>query len=179
MAKISVVIPMYNVEDYLRECLNNIIGQTLKDIEIICVDDGSPDNSAQIVTEYIEKHKDKNIKLIRKPNGGLSSARNAALDVAQGEYVYFIDSDDYIDTDCLELLYKRASEDELEILFFNAVSFFESEEIKAKNPQYINLYNRTRQYPGVHIGQHLFMKMRQNGEYFGILSEIALLRSAI
>lgn len=179
MAKISVVIPMYNVEDYLRECLDNIIGQTLKDIEIICVDDGSPDNSAQIVTEYIEKHKDKNIKLIRKPNGGLSSARNAALDVAKGEYVYFIDSDDYIDTDTLEQLYQRASEDELEILFFNAVSFFESEEIKAKNPQYISLYNRTRQYPGVHIGQQLFMKMRQNGEFFGSACLLMFKRSLL
>lgn len=179
MAKISVVIPMYNVEDYLRECLDNIIGQTLKDIEIICVDDGSPDNSAQIVTEYIEKHKDKNIKLIRKPNGGLSSARNAALDVAQGEYIYFIDSDDYIDTDTLELLYQRASEDQLEILFFNAVAFFESEEIKAKNKQYIDFYNRTRQYPGVHSGQQLFKMMRQNGEYFGSACLLIFKRSLI
>ena len=179
MPKISVVIPMYNVEDYLRECLDNIIGQTLKDIEIICVDDGSPDNSAQIVTEYIEKYEDKNIKLIRKPNGGLSSARNAALDVAQGEYVYFIDSDDYIDVDTLELLYKRAEEDQLEILFFNAVAFFESEEIKAKNKQYIDFYNRTRQYPGVHSGQQLFKMMRQNGEYFGSACLLMFKRSLI
>ena len=92
--KVSVITTVWNVAEWIDKNIQAFLSQTLKDIEIICVDDGSPDNSAQIVTEYIEEHKDKNIKLIRKPNGGLSSARNAALDVAEGEYVYFMDADD-------------------------------------------------------------------------------------
>jgi glycosyltransferase involved in cell wall biosynthesis len=91
---ISVIVPIYNVETYLEKCLNSIINQTYKNLEIILVDDGSPDNCGKICDEYALK--EKRIKVIHKPNGGLSDARNAGLDIAKGEYIAFVDSDDYI-----------------------------------------------------------------------------------
>lgn len=101
MPKISVIIPIYNVEQYLPKCLDSVINQTYKDIEIICIDDCSPDNSIKIIEDYASK--DQRIKIVdRKQNGGLSAARNSGLDVAMGEYIYFIDSDDWIDVNYLE-----------------------------------------------------------------------------
>ena len=94
MPKISVIIPVYNVEEYLRECLDSIVNQTLKDIEIICVNDGSPDNSLGILNEYASQ--DNRFVIINQQNQGLSASRNNGLDVAKGDYVAFIDSDDYL-----------------------------------------------------------------------------------
>ena len=91
--KISVIIPVYNVEKYLSECLDSVISQTLKDIEIICVNDGSTDNSLQILKEYASK--DTRIKIIDKENEGQGYARKVGLDVANGEYILFCDSDYY------------------------------------------------------------------------------------
>lgn len=91
---ISIIIPVYKVEKYLRKCVDSVINQTYKNLEIILVDDGSPDNCPQICDEYASK--DKRIKVIHKPNGGVSSARNAGLDIAKGEFIQFVDSDDYI-----------------------------------------------------------------------------------
>ncbi|WP_304354613.1 glycosyltransferase family 2 protein [Brachyspira innocens] len=107
MIKISVIVPVYNVENYLRQCLDSIINQTLKDIEIICVDDCSPDNSIEILEEY--KNKDNRISIIRHSNNqGLGPARNTGLKHANGEYISFIDSDDYIDKNFLFYLYSTA-----------------------------------------------------------------------
>ena len=101
MCKVSVIIPIYNVEEYLPKCLNSIINQTYKDLEIICVNDCSPDNSAKILEEYAGN--DKRIKIVnRKNNGGLSAARNSGLEAATGEYIYFCDSDDWIEEDYIE-----------------------------------------------------------------------------
>ena len=94
MQKISVIIPIYNVADYLPKCIESVINQTYKKLEIILVDDGSPDRCPEICDEYAKK--DKRIKVIHKKNGGLSDARNAGLEIAKGEYISFIDSDDYI-----------------------------------------------------------------------------------
>lgn len=92
---ISVIVPVYKVQPYLRKCVNSILNQTYPNLEIILVDDGSPDNCGAICDEYAEK--DARIKVIHKENGGLSSARNAGLDIASGEYITFVDSDDWID----------------------------------------------------------------------------------
>lgn len=105
MAEISVIIPVYNVEKYLEKCLETVINQTFKDIEIICVNDGSTDNSRKILEKY--KNKDSRIIIIDKGNGGLSSARNAGMKVATGKFISFIDSDDWIDLTMLEKLYKN------------------------------------------------------------------------
>ncbi len=91
---VSVIVPVYKVEKYINECVDSIINQTYKNIEIILVDDGSPDNCGKICDEYTQK--DERIKVVHKENGGLSSARNCGIDVANGEYITFVDSDDYI-----------------------------------------------------------------------------------
>lgn len=104
--KVSVIVPVYNVEKYLRQCLDSIINQTLKEIEILCINDGSTDSSPEILKEYEEK--DSRIKIINKKNAGLSAARNQGLELAKGEYVSFIDSDDWINETFCEALYTAA-----------------------------------------------------------------------
>lgn len=132
MINISVIIPVYNTEIYLRECLDSVIAQTLYNIEIICINDGSMDNSLKILKEYQEK--DKRIKIINQENMGLSEARNAGLKVATGEYVHFLDSDDlYLDNNCLNKMYSLARINSVDILFFNIVNFYE--------------FNHDEQYP--------------------------------
>lgn len=103
---ISVIIPVYNVENYLRRCLDSVLNQTYKNLEIILVDDGSTDGSAAICDEYLLK--DNRIKVFHKENGGQSSARNFALDIMQGEYICFIDADDLIHIDMIKDLYDCA-----------------------------------------------------------------------
>ena len=98
--KISVIVPIYKVEPYLRRCLDSIVNQTYRNLEIILVDDGSPDNCGNICDEYAQK--DLRIEVIHKENGGLSSARNIAIDKANGDYLAFVDSDDWLDTDMFE-----------------------------------------------------------------------------
>lgn len=101
---ITIVVPVYNVEKYIRKCLESIINQTYKNIEIILVDDGSIDNCGKICEEY--KNKDNRITVIHKENGGLSDARNVGIDNSNGEYICFIDSDDYVTNDYVEYLHK-------------------------------------------------------------------------
>ncbi len=105
MPKISVIVPVYNVEKYLEKCLDSILNQTFKDIEIICVNDGSTDSSRKILETY--QKRDSRIKIADKENGGLSSARNAGLKIAQGEFISFIDSDDWVSESMLDKLYKN------------------------------------------------------------------------
>ena len=100
---ISIIVPIYKVEKYLDRCINSILNQTFKDFELILVDDGSPDRCGDICEEYAKK--DKRIKVIHKENGGLSDARNAGLDIAKGEFVGFVDSDDFIHKDMYMILY--------------------------------------------------------------------------
>ena len=113
--KISIIIPIYNVEQYLARCLDSVINQTYKNLEIICVNDCSPDNSINILEEYSQK--DNRIKIIqREKNGGLSAARNTGLNNTTGEYIYFIDSDDWIDLDYIEKMVKVANESKSNIV---------------------------------------------------------------
>ncbi len=115
-AKVSVIVPIYNVEKYLRRCVDSVLSQTLSEIEIILVDDGSPDGCGKICDEY--KEKDERIKVVHKKNGGLSSARNAGLDIATGEYTFFLDSDDWLESDGLEKLYSKAVETDVDFVRF-------------------------------------------------------------
>ena len=112
---VSIILPIYNVEKYLNRCMDSLLNQTLKDIEIIMVDDGSPDNCPQMCDEYAKK--DNRVKVVHKENGGLGYARNSGLDVATGEYVAFVDSDDYVDLGMYEKLYKAAEENNNEAVF--------------------------------------------------------------
>lgn len=104
--KVSIIIPIYNTEAYLRECFDSLLNQTLKDIQVIMVDDGSTDCSGEICKEYQEKYK--NFMYIRKENGGSASARNLGIEYADGEYLGFVDSDDWVETDMYETLYNTA-----------------------------------------------------------------------
>jgi glycosyltransferase involved in cell wall biosynthesis len=110
---VTVIVPVYKVEPYLRRCLDSIVNQTYRNLEIILIDDGSPDNCGVICDEYAEI--DKRIKVIHKKNGGLSSARNVGLDVFKGEYVSFVDSDDVVSLDMIEYLYDLLSDNNAEI----------------------------------------------------------------
>jgi glycosyltransferase involved in cell wall biosynthesis len=112
--RVSIVIPVYNVEQYLRECLDSVINQTLKEIEIICVNDGSTDSSPEILKEYAEK--DNRIKVISKPNSGYGHTMNVGIDAATGEYLGIVESDDYVKLDMYETLYNIAKTKDVEIV---------------------------------------------------------------
>ncbi|WP_294064325.1 glycosyltransferase [uncultured Fusobacterium sp.] len=116
--KVSVIIPVYNVEDYIEKCLESVVNQTLKEIEIIVVNDGTKDNSIKKIEKYFS---DSRIKIINKQNGGLSSARNAGLEIAKGEYISFIDSDDFIEEKMLEELYNES--ENADIVFSNNLNY--------------------------------------------------------
>lgn len=100
--KISIIIPVYNVEPWLRECLDSVLAQTCGDWEAVCIDDGSTDRSDEILEQYAAK--DNRIKVIHRPNGGLSAARNIGLDNAEGDYILFLDSDDWLETNTLQTI---------------------------------------------------------------------------
>ena len=116
MPKISVIVPVYNVEKYLRRCLESIKNQTFTDWQAICVNDGSPDNSAQILQEFANA--DARFVIVNKENGGLSDARNVGMQYATGDYVLFVDSDDFIHPQTLEIAYSLALQNETDIVSF-------------------------------------------------------------
>lgn len=133
MNHISIIIPVYNVEKYLPDCIENVAQKSKYNIEIILIDDGSSDGSGQLCDDYALKFD--NVKVLHKENGGLGSARNAGLQVASGEYILFLDSDDYITVGALEDLYDRASGKKLDILLFGASTFFEDEKSSKNIPK--------------------------------------------
>lgn len=122
---VSVIIPVYNVEKYLHQCLDSIMAQTIKDIEIICVDDSSTDGSYQILEEYAKR--DERFKILKQPNKGAGAARNNGLSVAQGKYLSFLDSDDFFEPDMLELAYKKAEEDHADFVVFKSDQYYTEE----------------------------------------------------
>lgn len=119
--KLSYIIPVYKVEEYLNQCVESVLSQSIDDYEIILVDDGSPDNCPAMCDEYREKYPDI-VKVIHKKNEGLAVARNAGFEAAQGEYVYFIDSDDYLLPDSVGDFYKKAIEYDADVIQASYVS---------------------------------------------------------
>ena len=136
---VSVIIPVYNVEKYLDRCVQSIVSQTHKDLEIILVDDGSPDNCPAICDKWAKK--DSRIKVIHKENGGLSDARNIGVEHASGEWVYFIDSDDYLSPDAIEKLYRVALENGCEISMGRYVSVADGIEEQNDFTNKISIYD--------------------------------------
>ncbi|MGL5150605.1 MAG: glycosyltransferase family 2 protein [Clostridium sp.] len=137
--KISIIVPVYKVELYLEKCIDSILNQTFKDFELILVDDGSPDRCGEICDEYAKK--DNRIKVIHKENGGLSSARNAGLDIAKGEYIGFVDSDDWIEVNMYEVLYNLCCDNDADIVSCKALNLYEGKDIvKRFNEKKIKLY---------------------------------------
>lgn len=120
--KVSIIVPVYNAEKYLNRCIESLINQTLGEIEIIFVNDGSTDNSINILKSY--KEKDKRIVIIDKINEGVSEARNQGISKAKGDYIFFVDSDDWIDLDTLEKMYKTAIKDNIDIVMCSYVREF-------------------------------------------------------
>lgn len=120
---ISVIVPVYNVERYLEKCIESICGQTFSDLEIILVDDGATDRSCEICDEWAQK--DSRIRVIHKPNGGLSDARNAGIEVASGKWFMFVDSDDTITPDTVERLYRAVTQQNCEMAVCNMVRIYD------------------------------------------------------
>ena len=155
---ISVIIPVYNVEQYLKQCVDSVLAQTYQNIEIILVDDGSTDSSDVICDQY--KNTDNRIKVIHQKNAGLSEARNHGFDSATGEYVYFLDSDDWIEKDTLSSLMQKAHETNVDIVFFDSKSFEDSE----KGYQIPQRYIRKHDY-STDEGLTVFEQMQKNKEF--------------
>ena len=122
---VSIIIPVYNAEKYLEECLESVVNQTYHNLEIILIDDGSTDKSGKICDEYAQK--DSRIKVIHKQNEGISQARNIGIEMAKGEYIQFVDSDDYVDLDLVETAYSLARKNEADIVCFSHYTVKESE----------------------------------------------------
>ena len=110
---ISIIVPIYNVEKYLRQCLDSIMNQTYRNFECLLINDGSSDNSEDICREYVSK--DSRFRYFEKENGGVSSARNLGIEHSKGEYITFIDSDDWVDSDYLEVLYNSLVDERADI----------------------------------------------------------------
>ena len=129
--KVSFIVPVYNTQEFLPRCLDSLLGQTCPDIEIIVVNDGSPDGSATIIAEYARKNS--RVRVVEKSNGGLSSARNAGMDVARGDIIDFVDSDDYVESNLAEFLVDAFAGEHPEIVVFGAVC--EPAELASKHIQ--------------------------------------------
>jgi glycosyltransferase involved in cell wall biosynthesis len=140
---ISVIIPVYNVEQHISECLESIVAQTYKNIEIIVVNDGSTDKSEEIIKSYLEKFK--NINYIYQENKGVSEARNLGLKNAKGEYILFVDSDDFLDKNMIEKMYNNANKYQSDVVISGHIRFYETQSFKNKIINYDeyedNIYN--------------------------------------
>jgi len=160
---VSIIIPVYNVEKYLKECLDSVLNQSYANLEIICVDDGSTDSSPQILDEYAGK--DERIQVISKENGGLSSARNTGLSATKGEYIYYLDSDDLITKNAIEVCVEVSEREQLDLLLFDGTAFYENEELEKIKSSYKNYYIRKNKYEGVLSGSELFSYMFKRDDY--------------
>ena len=137
--KLSIIVPVYGVEKYIDKCLNSLVKQSLKEIEIIVVNDGTKDNSQKIIDKYVKKYPDK-IKSYIKENGGQGSARNYGLEKANGEYIGYVDSDDFVEKDMYKKLYNKAKENNYDIVVCG--NYNVSEDYQNKNiDTFINNYN--------------------------------------
>ena len=154
MIKTTVIIPVYQVEDYLSACLDSVLAQTQKEIEIICVDDASPDRCPQILDAYAEK--DKRIRVVHLDvNMGQGNGRNIGLREASGKYVYFLDSDDEIEPESMEELYEKAEAEKLDGIFFDSRAVFDDEKLARRYASYPAV--RTGTYPDAPVtGMELF-----------------------
>ena len=152
---ISVIIPVYNSEKYIKECVDSVLAQTYKNYEILLIDDGSIDNSLSICNEYAKA--DSRVKVFHKENGGASSARNVGLDKAHGDYVYFLDSDDYIVTQTLEKCVVCARQNNADLVFFDGSIISEGE-------SYGGDYTHKRHYE-TNLGYKLMEELLLNNEF--------------
>ena len=160
--EISVIMPCYNTEKYVEETLKSVLNQSFKNYEIICLNDGSTDGTVQILNKYQKLYS--NIRVISNENHGVAYERNIGIQSSKGKYIYYMDSDDLIRENCLETLYNYAENDKLDVVYFEADSFYETEEIKKDFPQFQTLYHRKKEYKEVYNGHDLYIQMEQAGD---------------
>lgn len=156
---ISIIIPVYNVESYISKCIESVLNQTYKEFEIIIVDDGSPDNSIKIAQKYADI--DKRITIIRKENGGLSDARNAGMQEAKGKYIYFLDSDDYIEDILLEKVINCAEKNNSDVIIFGYFVDYVDDKgsVKYTNNVFLNTTELEVKYEGSFIVDNNLLAM--------------------
>lgn len=157
---VSVIVPVYNVEPYVGECLASLQAQTFKDFEVVCVNDGCTDESPAVLERFADE--DQRFRIIDQENGGLSAARNKGLDSATGTYVCFLDSDDRFAFEALEHLVATAEENELDLVDFASDTFYESDAVKRIHTE----ERRRDDIPGIHSGAHLLCEYEERGQYF-------------
>lgn len=161
--KVTVIIPTHNYEEYILETINSVLNQTMDSFEIVCVNDGSTDNTLAVLMEYVKDNP--KITVLTQMNKGQGTARNVALNHARGEYVFFLDSDDCIESNALENLYTVAKERDLDILYFDGRTVYESEELEKNFPYYKTAYEYDVEVPYCLAGKELFYKMRSQNKY--------------
>ncbi|MDY3917997.1 MAG: glycosyltransferase [Candidatus Limivivens sp.] len=161
--KVSIIIPVYNCEAYVSATLESVLSQTLKEIEILCINDGSTDRSKEILEKY--KQMDSRIQILEQENAGQSAARNKGMRVARGEYLYFLDSDDLITEDAMECLYSFAHENDLDVVYFNGTSFYDSEKLEEAYPQYQTYYIHKGPYDEIMTGPDLYAIMAGRNDF--------------
>lgn len=160
--EISVIMPCYNTEQYVEETLKSVLNQSFKDYEIICLNDGSTDGTLEILKRYQQSYP--NIRVISSENHGVAYQRNTGVQCAQGKYIYYMDSDDLLKENCLETLYQYAEADNLDVVYFEADSFYETKEIEEAFPQFLTLYHRHKEYDGIYDGRNLYIQMENAGD---------------
>ena len=161
--KVSVIIPVYNTKPWLKDCLDSVLRQTMADFEVICVDDGSTDGSGLFLQEYAAK--DTRINIISQNSQGVSAARNKGLNAARGQYVFFFDSDDYIEPDLLETACSELDSQCLDIVFFDACVFGDKGIRQEKVDESSTYFTMKQEYTGIFKGEDLLCKFLANNDY--------------
>ena len=162
--KISVIVPVYNCAKYLSKCLDSLATQTFRNFEVICINDGSKDDSLAILNSY--SLKDKRFRVFSTQNRGQGATRNLGMKYAKGEYIYFMDGDDMLDPKTLEICYSYLLAKRLDLIMFDAETVYETEVLEKKFHGYKNAYKRSREYNQIYNGIEIFNKLVNNNDYF-------------
>lgn len=161
--KVSIIMPIFNLEKYLAESIECILSQSFTDLELICVDDGSTDSSSAIIKKYMKI--DSRVRLVEQENQGQSAARNHAFEISTGEYIYFFDGDDILKAHAIETLLNCAETHKVDVVQFDGTSFYETKELENLFPVYKSYYRRSRAYGGVHSGSELYSMQVENNDF--------------
>ena len=170
---VSVIVPVCNTEPFLRQCLDSLLGQSCRSLEVICIDDGSSDGSLEILEEY--RARDARVRVIRQEHCGKSVALNRGIEQARGEYLYFCDSDDYLAPEALDIAGHRAGRDALDMLFFN-ISVVGEDVSTGRLADERKYFLRTGDYPGVMGGGEFFLRLSERDEYICTVYQYLLRR---
>ena len=166
MPKISVILPCFNVGRYIGRCLDSLLNQTLRDIEVICADDKSGDNTTEVIKQYVAK--DARVRLIeQKKNAGVSIARNTGIDAANGEYIGFVDPDDWVDADYYEKLYNKIVAENADVCAGNTKEHYTNGKIKVRNDIINNIIRANKNRRRLNCGR--LRKIHKYASYGGII----------